>query len=170
MTHRRRSRRAMPTVLLLLGLALATTACGPAASSGDSPSASAAPSIGTSAPATAPPSTSTEPLDIETVVGDQDALDGTRIAVRGFILIEANRARMCSLILESYPPQCGGSTLEVRGTVPPAILGQLESTADEPTLNQVAWGDVIVSGTLTAGGSGGNPVLDLDGMTVVTPS
>jgi hypothetical protein len=169
MTDTRRSRRAIGGGLLLLGLATAFAACGSAVSSSSSPSATTAPPTATSPSASAPPSASAVPLDIETVIRDQDALGGSRIAVRGFILIEGNRARMCSLVLESYPPQCGGSTLEVRGNVPPAIVGQLDSTADEPTLNQAAWGDVIVTGTLAAAGSGGDPVIDLDGMTVVTP-
>jgi hypothetical protein len=155
--------------ILLVGLAVAILACGPGGAVSSSPSTSAPPSTGS--PSTSPPpSGSLEPIDVDTATSDQDRLDGSRVAVRGFILIEANRARMCSLVLESYPPQCGGSTLEIRGSMPPAILGQLDSTADEPDLNQASWGDVIVSGTLTAAGPDGNPVLDLDEMTVVRPS
>jgi len=35
------------------------------------------------------------------------------IAVQGFVVADASGARLCSLLAESMPPQCGGATLEL---------------------------------------------------------
>jgi hypothetical protein len=104
--------------------------------------------------------------DVEGAVGDQAALHGSRVAVRGFLLIEQGRARLCAVVMVSYPPQCGGATILIRGGIPQAFLDQLESTADEPRLAPAAWGDVIATGTLLADGAGGPPVIELGSITL----
>jgi hypothetical protein len=161
-------RRRARIALTAAAVALLSIACAPSASPSQAPSGSAPTA---SAPASAAPSAAAsadlEPIDVDAAIADQASLAGTRVAIRGFLLVEPASARLCGLVLESYPPQCGGSVIAVRGGVPPAILDQLESTFDEPTLNQAAWGDVIVTGVLTA--DGGSPILDIDGIVVVDP-
>jgi len=107
------------------------------------------------------------PSDIDATIANKADLDGKRIAIRGFLLIEPNGARLCALVLESYPPQCGGASIAVRGGVPPVVLAQLDSTADEPDLHQATWGNVVITGTFHAGDAG--PAIDLDGISIVSP-
>ena len=37
------------------------------------------------------------------------------LLVHGFLIAEGDRVRLCEAAAESYPPQCGGAFLEVRG-------------------------------------------------------
>ena len=37
------------------------------------------------------------------------------LLVRGFLVLDGKRARLCSALAESYPPQCGGPSLVVTG-------------------------------------------------------
>lgn len=38
------------------------------------------------------------------------------VTVTGYYIVaEADVVRLCSLIMESYPPQCGGESLELQG-------------------------------------------------------
>lgn len=47
-------------------------------------------------------------------IPDALAFDGTGVvAVRGYFVSEGTVARLCELLLESYPPQCGGASLVV---------------------------------------------------------
>jgi hypothetical protein len=77
----------------------------------------------------------------------QEAIDSTLagpLAVRGFIVApEGERVRLCTALLESYPPQCGEPSLVVEGLELATIEG-LEST-DDPSLAQVTWSDAEVS-------------------------
>ena len=63
--------------------------------------------------------------------------------------------RLCSALLESYPPQCGEPSLVVEGLDLATVAG-LTSTND-PSLAQVTWSDMrdlrageLVDGVLTA--------------------
>jgi len=75
-----------------------------------------------------PPSTAAATAPIE--VGDLLDGDGARNAtVRGFVVWDENQARLCEVLMESFPPQCGGQAvvisnpdqldveLEIEGTV-----------------------------------------------------
>lgn len=157
-----------PTVVAVV---LATVLLGACAGSAATPTPPA------SSPPVSPPSASSppvsagprEPLDVDAVVAGQAALAGMRIAVRGFLLVDADGMRMCSAVLESYPPQCGGGAISVHGTIPDHVRAQLSSTEDEPDLHQAAWGDVVVTGVLTLV-EGGTPILDLDTISIVAPA
>lgn len=37
------------------------------------------------------------------------------LLVHGFLIAEGGRVRLCEAVAESFPPQCGGAFLEVRG-------------------------------------------------------
>ena len=45
-------------------------------------------------------------------------LDGQPVRVNGFFLATGDTAVLCSVVLESYPPQCGGGTVRLAGEVP----------------------------------------------------
>jgi hypothetical protein len=69
--------------------------------------------------------------------------------VRGALISSGGSARLCYAILESYPPQCGGPSLLVRG-LDLDILGALTSSSG------VVWSDrevglrgTVGNGTLT---------------------
>jgi hypothetical protein len=58
------------------------------------------------------PVSARSPLTVEEAL-HADA-DGA-VRVRGILIADANEVRLCSAILESYPPQCGQPSLVVRG-------------------------------------------------------
>jgi hypothetical protein len=85
----------------------------------------------------------------------QEALESTAegpLSVRGTIIApEGAEIRLCSAILESYPPQCGEPSLVVEGLDLDTLEG-LTSTED-PALAQVTWSEqeVTLVGTVDGG-------------------
>lgn len=139
-----------------LFLTLILAACGAAAASPSSaPPASDAPS---------PPATA---IDTDALLGDA-SLDGQPVRVAGFFLATGGVANLCSVVLESYPPQCGGGTVRITGEVPADVLDALDSTTD-PALAQATWGQVEVTGTFRASGAGEVPTIELASIRVVAP-
>ncbi|MEX2655713.1 MAG: hypothetical protein WD532_11875 [Acidimicrobiia bacterium] len=63
-------------------------------------------------------------------------IDGSFV-VSGYLFVDADgNARLCDMVLESYPPQCGGDSIPVAGD-----LSDLELTSDQG----VSWSDSTVS-------------------------
>jgi hypothetical protein len=118
-----------------------------ACSSTPAPSApsSPAPSVAPSAPAAA--------ISIDELVAGAAGLDGQPVRVKGFVLVTDAGASMCSMLLESYPPQCGGG-LRLTGQIPAVVAEGLDKTT-EPGLAQAMWGWVEVAGTFEASDGGG---------------
>jgi len=57
----------------------------------------------------------------------EEALETTAegpLVVAGYLIEEGGELRLCSAILESYPPQCGEPSLEVRGEVDRDQIGE----------------------------------------------
>lgn len=47
--------------------------------------------------------------------------DGSTVALTGFLmLVEGDRPLLCEMLLDSFPPQCGGARIEVE---PAAAVG-----------------------------------------------
>jgi hypothetical protein len=134
-------------IALSLSLAIVLAACG--AGGGSS-----APTVGPSA--VDPPAAA---IDTDALVADP-TLDGQPVRVDGFFLATGDTAVLCSIVLESYPPQCGGGTVRLVGEVPADVLAALDST-DDPTLDQATWGQVEVTGTYRASGADGQPTIEL---------
>lgn len=64
------------------------------------------------------------------------SIDGSFV-VQGFLFVDADgNAELCDLVLESYPPQCGGESLPVAGD-----LSLIELTSDQG----LSWSDSAVS-------------------------
>lgn len=103
----------------------------------------------TAAPPSAAPSAPTFD-DPGSLIGGIADVDGSTVAVRGFLIATEQGAQLCGIVLESYPPQCGGPTLAVTGEVPQDVLDGLDTTS-EPDLTKAWWGWVSVTGTVTAG-------------------
>lgn len=117
--------------------------------------AGCSPSGGASAaPATPAPSAATfdDPASLIGAIAD---VDGSQVTVRGFLIATPDAAQLCGIVLESYPPQCGGPTLTLTGEVPQDVLDGLDTTT-EPDLAAAWWGWVSVTGTVDAG-TGGMP-------------
>jgi len=150
----RERRLAATGAALFLTLILAGCGVG-AASPSVAPPASDAPS---------PPATA---IDTDALLGD-DALDGQPVRVAGFFLASDGVAQLCSVVMESYPPQCGGGTVRITGEVPAGVLDALDSTSD-PALAQATWGQVEVTGTFRSSGAGGIPTIELASIRVVAP-
>ena len=148
--------RRLAVIGLIVLLTLLLSACG-----AGSASPSGAPPNGTpSVPATA--------IDTDTLLGDA-SLDGQPVRVAGFFLAVGDTAQLCSVVLESYPPQCGGGTVRITGEVPADVLDALESTTD-PALAKATWGQVEVTGTFRSSGAGGVPTIELASIRVVAPA
>ncbi len=60
------------------------------------------------------------------------------IAVQGFLLIDAEGARLCEVLAESFPPQCGGPSLPVTG-YEEVLASPLSNSGD------ISWTDQTVS-------------------------
>lgn len=64
------------------------------------------------------------------------SIDGSFV-VHGFLFVDADgNAQLCDLILESYPPQCGGESLPVSGD-----LSAIEMSSDQG----LSWTDSTVA-------------------------
>ena len=58
--------------------------------------------------------------------------------VTGNFLADEGSAQLCALLMESYPPQCGGG-VRLTGEVPADTLAVLDTTK-EPDLKKMWWG------------------------------
>jgi hypothetical protein len=71
------------------------------------------------------------------------------VLVRGALIVSGGTTHLCYAILESYPPQCGGPSLVVRGL-------DLDTVGELTSANEVTWSDreirlrgTVADGTLT---------------------
>ena len=74
-----------------------------------------------------------------------NADDGTDAELTGFIISVSGETRICSEILESFPPQCGGANV--------LVLGLDLASLDTQTEGNVTWTnqDVTLTGTIEDG-------------------
>jgi hypothetical protein len=123
------------TTLVLLGVALLASGCGSGQASGpDRP----------------------RPDDVRTIEEAQAAKSGTELYVRGALVATGAgsdlKIVLATVLLESYPPQAGGSTLPVEGLDLGSIAG-LSSTVDRPEVSLVTWSDfwLVLGGVVSDG-------------------
>jgi hypothetical protein len=139
----RRGRRTAPAALILLAAVLG--ACGSGGAPASSPTSPTAPASGapapsaSAAPASAAPGSPAAAVDIDTLLASGAANDGTVVTVKGFFITDGTSHQFCSIVLESYPPQCGGTAIVINGAIPPAALALLQ-TPDDANLAKLAWG------------------------------
>ncbi len=72
-------------------------------------------------------SDNSEPLTVDEF-GEQRPTEP--VEVEGFLLIEGDDARLCASIAESYPPQCGGSFIELDAFDSAAVADVVTSEGD----------------------------------------
>jgi hypothetical protein len=150
---------------LAIALAVFLAAC----AGSSPPQASDAPKSSDSPPVASPPSTDPGPaIDTDALVAAAAAKDGQTVRVTGFFLAADGQAWLCSVVLESYPPQCGGGIVRLTGEVPADVMAALDSTT-EPGLAQATWGWVVVNGTFHASGADGSPTVDIGEISTAAP-
>lgn len=150
----RSPRRPVAALWLIVVLSILVTACaGPAA----------APSSGP--PTSGPSSDPGAAVDVDALLTAAAAKDGQVVRVTGNFLADEGSAQLCSVLMESYPPQYGGG-IRLTGEVPGDTLAALETTK-EPDLKKMWWGYVTVTGTFRASGADGRPVIELGEISLV---
>ena len=155
--------RRLRPVALLCAILVLVAACG---SNGAAATPSVpAPSPSAPAPSDAPPSDPGAAIDVDTLLGDATARDGQPVRVTGNFLADETTAQLCSVLMESYPPQCGGG-LRLTGEVPGDVLALLDTTT-EPDLKKMWWGFETVVGTFRASGPDGQPTIEIDTVELV---
>ncbi len=118
---------------------------------------------GPAAPSSGPTSGPTNPgagIDVDALLAAAAANDGKVVRVSGNFLADEGSAQLCALLMESYPPQCGGG-VRLTGEVPDDTLAALDTTT-EPDLKKMWWGSVTVTGTFHASGDDGRPTLEIE--------
>jgi hypothetical protein len=106
-------------------------------------------------------------VDLDTLTADA-SMDGQVVTTQGMFIASGDTAQLCSVVMESYPPQCGGG-VRIVGEVPADVLAAMDSTKNEPDLAQATWGFVEVTGTYRASGAGGAPTIELGTIALVQP-
>jgi type IV pilus biogenesis protein CpaD/CtpE len=150
----RSPRRPVAAIWLAAILSILVAACaGPAAA----PSSGPATSGPTSDPGAA--------IDVDALLAAAAAKDGQVVRVTGNFLADEGSAQLCAVLMESYPPQCGGG-VRLTGEVPGDTLAALDTTT-EPDLKKMWWGYVTVTGTFRASGADGRPVIELGEISLV---
>lgn len=69
-------------------------------------------------------------------------------AVKGFLVVDASGARLCDVLAESYPPQCGGETLPITNYEEFLVVPVQEAQGVTWTNDVVSFIGLIVDGTL----------------------
>ena len=104
-------------------------------------------------PAAAPndPVTPGVPWSPELSMSVSDALSGDvsgAAAVKGFLVVDAGGARLCEVLAESYPPQCGGEALPITNYEEFLGVPVQEAQGVTWTDDVVSFVGMIVDGTL----------------------
>jgi hypothetical protein len=150
----RSRRRTMAALWVVAMLSLVLTAC--SAPAAGSPSLS---------PTSGPSADPGAAIDVDALLAAAAAKDGQVVRVTGNFLADEGSAQLCSVLMESYPPQCGGG-VRLTGEVPGDTLAMLDTTK-EPDLKKMWWGYVTVTGTFRASGADGRPVIELVDVSLV---
>ncbi len=147
--------RRLPATLFVTLLALILAACAGSAASPSLSPVSPSPSA-----AAAPSGEPGRAMEVDALLGAAAAAnDGKLVRVTGNFLADEQTAQLCSLLMESYPPQCGNG-IRLTGEVPAATLAALETTR-EPGIKKMWWGYVTVTGTFRASSDDGKPVIEI---------
>lgn len=77
-------------------------------------------------------------------VSDALGTDATGIlAVRGFLVSDATGVRLCEVLAESFPPQCGGASFEVRDLRSIEELTTAEGDVRWSEAEVTIWGEFV---------------------------
>jgi hypothetical protein len=155
-----------PARRLALILLIGSSLVGGCASAGSSPApATPTPPVPTSVPGGSGPDgsggTGGPAVGLDQLLGGGGDLDGQTVRVTAGILVVGSDARLCAVYLESYPPQCGGGQVILRGDIAPDVLNGLQNSKSQPNLAQASWGQVIVAGIYHRADGSGTPTIEI---------
>jgi hypothetical protein len=147
--------------VVLVAVAVLAAACG--AGDDQSEGAPLAPDVAADEPADLPPIndgaagapnelvTPDVPWSTEYSMSVSEVLSGDvtgAAAVKGFLVVDAGGARLCELLAESYPPQCGGAGLPITNYEEFLGVPVQEAQGVTWTDDVVSFIGLIVDGTL----------------------
>lgn len=132
--------RIPPVVALAAAVVLAVAGCAEAPGDDAAAPSPTSPSGGAAQGAPAP--------DGGLTVGQalSSGLDGP-LTVRGFLIDDGGQVRLCDLVLESYPPQCGDPSVAVQG-VDVAALDGVQQAGEVRWVDQVSLTGELADGIL----------------------
>ena len=83
-----------------------------------------------------------------------EASVGSEVTVSGFLIVDRDGAvRLCSGLLESFPPQCGGDRIDL-DDLDVSSVPNISATQGESEISTTIWTDthITVTGVKAAGG------------------
>ncbi len=74
------------------------------------------------------------------------AANGSEVTVGGFLIVDTDgNSRLCSVLLESFPPQCGGDRIDLPGFEVSAVPNTKSVQFSEGGIRTVIWSDDPIS-------------------------
>ena len=74
------------------------------------------------------------------------AANGSEVTVGGFLIVDTDgNSRLCSVLLESFPPQCGGDRIDLPGFEVSSVPNTKSVQFSEGGIRTVIWSDGQIS-------------------------
>ena len=75
-----------------------------------------------------------------------NATNGSEVTVGGFLIVDTDgNSRLCSVLLESFPPQCGGDRIDLPGFEVSSVPNTKSVQFSEGGIRTVIWSDGPIS-------------------------
>ncbi len=75
-----------------------------------------------------------------------NATNGSEVTVGGFLIVDTDgNSRLCSVLLESFPPQCGGDRIDLPGFEVSSVPNTKSVQFSEGGIRTVIWSDGSIS-------------------------
>ncbi len=75
-----------------------------------------------------------------------NAANGSEVTVGGFLIVDTDgNSRLCSVLLESFPPQCGGDRIDLPGFEVRSVPNTKSVQFSEGGIRTVIWSDGPIS-------------------------
>ena len=75
-----------------------------------------------------------------------NATNGSEVTVGGFLIVDTDgNSRLCSVLLESFPPQCGGDRIDLPGFEVSSVPNTKSVQFSEGGIRTVIWSDGQIS-------------------------
>ncbi len=74
------------------------------------------------------------------------AANGSEVTVGGFLIVDVDgSSRLCSALLESFPPQCGGDRIDLPGFEVSSVPNTKSVQFSEGGIRTVIWSDDLIT-------------------------
>ncbi len=74
------------------------------------------------------------------------AANGSEVTVSGFLIVDTDgNIRLCSVLLESFPPQCGGDRIDLVGFEVSTVPNTKSAQFSEGGIRTVLWSDDLIT-------------------------